>query len=241
MKKTTIILTVLIGVLFAIISALPLRWIGPHVLPPNMAKDARFSGTIWQGQANLPFGKSRAPVSFKAAPLKLITGQSFLDFTVQNTGFHLQGLAGLKQAQDVRINANISQLPLLDPRIRGLKGQIIANISEAKLGSKLDGACKTISGEARTDFLQANELTWFWRGPVLLGPISCDEGTIIVEMAGKNLGQNFAVVLRLMPDGIYTAQMDVTSSEPRAAVVLGFYGFEARGGKFVLSETGRWR
>ena len=241
MKKRTLIVPVLLGGICAAVAALPLGWVAPHVLPENMRQDAQFSGTIWQGQANVPFGKSRAPVSFKAAPLKLITGKSFLDFTVKNSGFYLTGLAGLSQAQDVKINANIAQLPLLDPRIRGLQGKIVAEISEAKLGSGFTGACKTITGQVRTDFLKANEATWFWQGPELSGPIRCEDGTIVAQMAGQEGRQSFTAMLRLMPDGVYTAQMDVTTAEPRAAVVLGFYGFESKGGKFVLSETGRWR
>ncbi len=226
----------MIGGLVAIISALPLAWIGPRIVPSHIAQDSQFSGTIWQGHANIPFGKSRAPVTFKTMPLKLITGQNFLDFTVQNSGFNLKGLGGFGRAQNIEIDASIPQLPLRDPRIRGLKGRINAQISSAKFGAR----CKAISGQATTDFLQANEATWFWRGPALSGPIRCEDGHIIVDMTGQDASQSFAAELRLQSDGVYTAQMQVDTSDARAAIVLGFYGFEARGTQFVLSETGRW-
>jgi len=241
MTKIALFLTILIGVIAAIISALPLGWIAPHVVPAQMSKDAQFSGTIWQGQANVAFGKSRAPIAFKVAPLKLLTGQDFVDFTVKNSGFDLQGLAGFSSAQDLDIRVNVARLPLRDPRIRGLQGQIIAQISEAKFGSKFNGKCKRITGQVQTNFLQANEAAWFWRGPNLSGPIRCEDGTIIAEMAGAEAGQNFTAILKLQADGVYTAQMDVETRDSRAAVVLGFYGFQQNGQKFGLSETGRWR
>jgi len=236
MRKTTLIISVLIGGIVAIVAALPLAWIGPHIVPPQMAQGAQYSGTIWRGQANLSFAKSRASVTFKTLPLKLFTGGGFLDFTVLNKSFNLRGVAGFNQAQDIQINADISQLPLRNPRIRGLHGQITSQIRSAEFGKQ----CKAISGQARTDFLQANEATWFWRGPELTGPIRCDDGNIVIEMAGQEDGQGFTVDLRFKADGLYTANIVVDSSDPRAAVVLSFYGFEARGARFELSETGRW-
>ncbi|MEP1230683.1 MAG: type II secretion system protein N [Litorimonas sp.] len=240
MKKTALILSVIIGSGVAIISALPLAWIGPHVVPAHMAQNARFHGTIWQGQADMAFGKSRAPLTFKTSPAKLLTGREFLDFSVQNSGFNLQGLAGFKTAKDVQIDVAIAQLPLLDPRIRGLHGDIKAQVTQAKFGSK----CKTIEGQAETDFMQANEATWFWQGPKLAGPLLCDEGDIVIDMRGQSVWdgnkQDISAQLRFKADGVYTVNMRVETKDKRAAVVLGFYGFEPDGIQFVLSETGRW-
>ncbi len=240
MKRVSLILSLIIGGMIAVITALPLAWIGPHIVPDHMVKTARFHGTIWQGQADMPFGKSRAPITFKTSPIKLFTGQDFLNVNVRNSGVNLRGWAGFRTVKDIDIDVTIARLPLLDPRIRGLQGKIEARISKAKFGAQ----CQTISGQVKTNFFQANEATWFWQGPEMSGPITCKDGDIIIDMNGDNQweGQRqvFSAQLRLKPSGLYEANMEIDTKDVRAAVVLGFYGFEARQDKFVLSEMGRW-
>jgi len=236
LKRTLFIVSVICSVSFALLSALPLKWIAPSFVPAHMRQDSSFSGTVWQGQADVALGRTRAPISFKASPGKLVTGQSFVDFDLKNSGLNAKGLAGFGTAKNIEVNADIAQLPLSNAQIRGLRGQLKAQISTAKFKK----ACKTITGQAWTDFLQSNEKTWYWRGPELAGPIGCDQGTITLDLSGAEVGQSFQAEFRFKADGIYTAKVYVDSQDPRAAVVLGFYGFEMRGAQFVLSETGRW-
>lgn len=230
------------GMMVALMSALPLAWVAPLFVKTPEAQTAQFSGTIWRGIANIPFGKSRAPISFKTNPLELAAGQPFLDVSIRNAGIDVEAIVGLKTAKDIQIRSNIAQLPLLDPRIRGLSGMIKADVSDARfVKSEYGRVCRDIKGQMSTNFLQANEGTWFWRGPALTGPISCDDGDIIAKLTGQDKNAAVTAQFRLQPDGVYTSNIDITAPDARAVIVLEFYGFTQNGNQLTLSEMGRWK
>ena len=240
LKRSFLIASVLLGALLALITIFPLKWIAPifapRILPPNLRQDAQYSGSIWNGQIQLNFNQALVPVRFSLSPSKLIKGEAFIDFNMHNPAVQISGRASFNSLETVKIFANMQYLNFNDPRIRGLKGQIAAQI----LSAKFDSSCQELSGQIETNFLQSNPSHWYWSGPALKGPLSCTDSNVIVQMSGGDREQDFTVILRFKPDGNYDMEVKAQSAKPRADVVLQFYGFQSNGTDLILTEQGRW-
>ena len=235
MRKRYFVLAVLFGALFAFISKLPLGWVAPHFMPQQAGKNLRYSGTIWNGQITGIDYLGRA--QFKLALKALLTGGLPLSFNTASPAITMSGQGSAKKLSDLRFAGQLAQLPTRDGRLKDLAGQVNFTVSEMEFGE----TCQSASGRAMTDFLGRNRALWQWAGPVLSGPISCEGGDLIVNLAGSEADQTIRADLRLSPNGSYSAAISVQTRQPEAGVVLPLYGFEAVNGEFRLTERGQWR
>ena len=235
MRKRYFVLAVLFGALFALISKLPLGWVAPPLMPQQAGKSLRYSGTIWNGQITGIDYLGRA--QFKLSPKALFSGGLQLSFTTASPAITMSGQASANKLSNLRFAGQLAQLPTRDGRLKDLAGQVNFTVSEMEFGE----SCQSASGRAATDFLGRNRARWQWAGPNLSGPISCDEGDLIVNLAGSEADQTIRADLRLSPNGSYSADISVQTRQPEAGVVLPLYGFDAVNGEFRLTERGQWR
>ncbi len=232
------------GVILALLAFMPLSWVGALFIPSSLTNTAtQYQGTVWNGQiTNLNDVRS---VQYSFSPLKLLTGDYPVKAKFGATG--LQGKASLSgsKAKDVNLQVNVANLPLPDPRLRGLAGQITAQIDSLEWSK--DGRCKTINGTAQTDILTRNESLFAWSGPILSGPIRCDKaGNFVFSLQGQDNTQTIISIASISAVGDYQSDISVVTRDAEAAMVLPLFGFEVReqnpnGAEFRLVEQGKWR
>ena len=235
MRKRYLVLAVLIGALYALISKLPLGWIAPPFMPKEAGENLHYSGTIWQGQVTGLDYIGRA--QFKLSPKAFISGGLPLNFKTVSSAIDMSGQASLTKLKDFRFAGRLSQLPIRDGRLNNLTGNFNALVQNMKFGQD----CQSANGRVNTDFLKRNQAIWQWTGPVLAGPLSCEGGDLIVNLSGSEANQTIRADLRLSPKGSYIAEISVQTRQAEAGVLLPIYGFEAVNGEFRLTERGQWR
>ena len=218
----------------ALIVCMPLRWAASWVLPDNvitLAPDLQITGTVWRGTV------SGVPL-LGTANVKTSPFARRVEFEAGEGRNFISGLLTPSEVSDLDFRMDFSTIPFTDGRLRGLRGDFTAQISEMKIA---DNACVSAAGSAKTDVLQRNGGTVQWTGPELSGPIQCEEGSLIVNMSGQDAQQKILAIIKLNPNGTYRAEVDVRTARPEADAVLPLFGFSRSGQSFVLTEQGKWR
>lgn len=235
MKKRAIVLTVLCGAFLALLTKMPLAWVGPHILPKTAGQNPVYSGTVWNGAVNGLDVIGTA--DFTITPLAMFKGQLPISFRTNSESMQSLGKASYNRLKDYRFTGQLSQLPIRDGRLKNLIGDVNFTIRDMAFWKE----CKSASGQATTDFLARNVTHWRWKGPVLSGPISCEDGDLIVKLSGVESGQTIRADLQLSFNGSYRADISVRTGQPEAGIVLPLYGFDKIGEEFLLTEQGQWR
>jgi len=235
MRKRYIVLAI-IGAAAAVVSQLPLRWVAPYFMPSNVGQDISYSGTVWNGQVHdLDYVGT---VNFQMKPKAFVTGGLPFMFSTQSSIMSMSGQVSQNRVKDIRFSGTLAKLPTRDGRLKELAGQVDVILQDLELNKT---GCSAASGQASTDFLAMNQSRWQWKGPKLSGPISCENGDLIVKLSGQENRQIIRTDLRLDIDGSYAANITVQTDQPEAGVVLPLYGFEAVNGDYKLTEQGQWR
>ena len=133
---------------------------------------------------------------------------------------------------------DIATIPFTDGRLQGLRGDFSARLSELQVSEQ---SCQSASGTVRTDVLQRNGGQIQWTGPELTGPIRCESGALIADLSGRDAEQTITALVKIMPDGLYRADISVRTLRVEADAVLPLFGFSRSGQNFVLTEQGKWR
>lgn len=214
----------------AALVALPLAWVAP-LFVPETAPALTYSGTVWQGNVtDIPVfetGTFKLHPRALSATLKAGNGQSYLAAKLSR-----------ETAHDLRLFVELSQLPITDGRLQGLRGVVAANITE--ITYNLDG-CTEASGTLRTDVLQRNGGLTNWTGPELSGPVICEDGALTAILTGEDAEQSVEARLRFSPDGTYRAEITTRTVRQEAGAILPLFGFSRDGQDFKLTEQGNWR
>ena len=218
-------LIVLVG-LGSLIRYFPLAWAGT-ALPDGVGT---YSGTIWNGQVdNVPLlGVVSVNVSLKGAQLQTPSGEITFSGDV-NPG----------RVKNLVLSMPIARLPMSDTRLTGLAGRMSLRIDEAVIEN---GACVSATGQASSDVLVANLTRFQWAGPTLSGPVDCLDGRLRVQLDGQDSSQVVSATIITGFDGVYSAQISVTTIDPAVGNVLTLFGFSpSDAGRYSLSEQRRWR
>ena len=228
------VLPALLSGLAAIVAYFPLGW-GAGIFVPEdvktIAPDLSYSGTIWTGTVSgLPIlGTANLDISPFSRRVHLVSGEG------RN---YASAELGPNSAKDVNLRIDLSDLPLSDDRLKGLRGELSAKISEIILN---DQTCQTATGSLQTDVLQRNGGLIEWTGPELSGPIRCEDGALIADLSGRDAQQTISALIRMLPDGSYRAEITVRTVRAEADAILPLFGFTRSGQNFILTEQGRWR
>jgi len=235
MKKRIIGLVCLCAAAVGAVGQLPLAWIGQHIIPDVMGSDIRYSGTIWEGHISGVDGIG--DLHFRLSPKVALSGGLPIKFQTSSSAMILSGKASHKRIKDLRFSGPLTAIPTRDGRLQNLAGNFDVQLSDLHFNK----ACVSAKGRVNTDLLNRNHNRWQWRGPILSGPIICEDGDFIVKLLGSENAQIIQADLRLAVDGQYRADFSVRTAQPEAAIVLPLYGFEKKDGEFHLTEQGKWR
>lgn len=226
----------MICALAALVTQFPLSWAAKIFAPDDILIE-RYSGTVTQGTMF-------APTLFGTAVFDANIMTRSADFKFAGPGFGGSGTVSRRALTEFRADGFIAALAQYDGRLANLSGRYRTEITRLDFGE--NGAlCHEASGSLFTDVLQANAAYWQWRGPVLRGPVTCEDGAIKVSLSGQS-DDRFAATVRgdivVQADMTYRLDITVQTPEPRAGAILPLYGFDAAGGgTYRLSESGRLR
>ena len=209
---------------------------------------SRASGSVWNGQVrSLRYGvQPLGNLSFEAKPMSLLTGQ--LAGSLRLSGRALNGrgtvktsLGGSLEIEQLNLNGTTGQLISLIPEIRDLNGEFNLVLRNARFRK---GECDEASGQVWTDILTRIEQGWGWAGPELEGPLSCENGNLLMRLNGETAGGE-AVNVRLLAglDASGEFEARITNALPETSRALTVLGFLAEGDndlvyRHVLSAEG---
>jgi len=230
----------------------PLRW-GLGILPSSATKQivpTSVSGTFFKGQAGVMLPKTSWPLylTYRNNVLDGLLGRPFSKLVFYGNGVDGQGHIGLSSGKDIKAELKLSQLPISDPRLAGVAGDVFLTLDALKIDkANKDGnnilACEQAQGRVRTNILAANQSRWQWRGPILSGPVTCDGDALHVALRGSDEDMNVSVDLRLHAEGRYEVNMDMRPLQELPAefdFVLSALGFETQAnGTARLYEQGQ--
>lgn len=225
---------VVLAALVASISSLPLRWVGDFVSPHIGKTPIKFGGNLWHGFASLP--DDNGYIDIQTRPFSVFKGQRPIRFETRGAPFMATGRAGWGQLSDVNISAPLQALVKRDARLYGLSGNTVMAISALDFR----GDCSA-SGSVTVDNIFMNYPGWKWQGPKMAGPITCDDGEMIFDLSGKQLGDDIRLLLGIDRNGGYDLRLSFSTRDPGADLALPLLGFENRGGIWTLVEKGSWQ
>ncbi|MAT36270.1 MAG: hypothetical protein CMK06_14200 [Ponticaulis sp.] len=200
-------------------------------------------GTVWRGEVRgIRYGAQAvgdARISTRA--LALLTGSLTSEFELSGNAVTGRGVMSLTPGgrlslKDVRMAGTTRELISIQSEIRELNGEFRLDIVDAVIR---DRECMKAEGRIWTNLLTRMESRWQWRGPELEGPISCQEGDVVLSLAGQNAaGEEVEGRLEVGLDATGRFQANVSNSQPETAQALILLGFLSEGrDRFVYQHA----
>ena len=226
---------VILAVLLTGLTYLPLAWVGKTVFPRSFEPQPQFLGTLWKGQiANI---EGINPVNISIRPSNIFRGQPPATFDSRSPYLRFSGSAQLDGSVSAVANGNVRGLGVIDIRFQTLAGTYDLSLQDVIVKEN----CKSAAGTFRTNMLSENQAVWTWRGPILSGPITCEDGQFIANLSGSDDRQDITGEFKLDLSGQYRASVTVKTTDLRAEFVLPLYGFEKTSEGYSLLESGTWK
>lgn len=238
-------------ILFVVLLLLVGTVAGLALLPMSVAADyaakhvpgfkfAAAAGSVWDGKLS---GVSYNGESLGDVGLKFEVGQIFTghaggrlslarkDFTGESTiSFALLG--DEVKFTDVKLLGQASAVPVLPPAIRAAGGKFTLTVKQIVLDKNV---CRSATGELWTDALAMTNFGHGWKGPELKGPVSCQDGKVTVQAAGKaETGEDVTAGMEVGADLSFDLQSRVLNATPPAVETLTGLGFQQENGAYVL-------
>lgn len=232
MRKRYYVLLGLLVITGGIVSQLPLSWIGPKT--EIAGKVPNYSGTIWRGFVT---GTDAGTVEVTTSFGRLVTGKNPVHLSGGPPGLSIYAEAGMAGVRAVKAEGSMKALALQDPRLGLVNGDFRIDVPDMELME----ICEYANGTVWTDFLARNSARLRWKGPELEGPVSCEEGRIVLDMTGKDNAADITAKIIIGLDGSYTTNITADVADPMAGLALKFFGFHKAGNGYQLTEQGRWQ
>lgn len=217
------------GALAGLLVQLPLSWFGQSALE-RLDAGAQALGTVWRGQ--LAYLDGLPTIATRLAGLGVA-------FEGADPTLELSGAARPGALDDLNLRFPVARLARFEPRLTGLDGHVVLALDRLGFG---EAGCTAAEGDASTDLLAANSAIWSWQGPQMSGPVTCEEGALIVEMDGREGTDDAVARIALRPGGLIQAELTIRTSQPGAAVAMPLIGFDPAGqDTYRLVSEGQWR
>ena len=224
-----IVVAAVVGLLVGLLTRVPLAWVLGDSLS-GLDANARAVGTVWRGAV---VGIDGLP------PIQTRLRGTEVELTADGPTLTLRARAGRSSLRDVALSSPIAALARFDPRLAGLDGEAAITLQRVEFAQ---GRCTAATGTAATDVLASNAARWSWQGPALSGPVTCEEGELVLSLEGEDASQAATARLRIDPAGPYRTEVGLSTNEPGAGLVLPLFGFEPAGtDRWRLSESGSWQ
>jgi hypothetical protein len=200
------------------------------------------SGSVWSGKlTDVSFGEQKiGNLAVKTDALKLFTGKAGGHLDLSREGFTGQtGIAwpiGGKTVElsDLKLAGKIAMVPGMPQAVAAGGGMFSLDLKDLKLTGD---ACEFASGEVWTDALaKVNHKGWV--GPELRGPVTCTDGKIHIEAAGKAVsGENVIARMSISPKLDMEMTASVLNAQGSAVAALTNLGFKPEGNALVMRQA----
>lgn len=232
MRKRWILAIGMAAIAGGVISQLPLSWIGPKT--EIAGKIPSYSGTVWRGFVT---GTDAGTLELTTSLGRLLKGGNPVHISGGPPGLSLNAEAGLSGIRAVKAEGTMKALALQDPRLALVNGSFKVDVPDMKLME----SCEFANGTVWTDFLARNSGRLRWKGPELEGPVSCENGQIVLNMTGKDRAANIVANIVIGLEGNYRTEITAEVADPAAGLALQFFGFTKSGRGYKLLEQGKWQ
>ncbi len=203
---------------------------------------AAVTGTVWRGaiEGLSIGGQTVGRVNLVVDPMALLTGAIRMDVdaagAVQARGRATAGLGGGWSLQDATLVANLADMTRLDPEIAARGGELFVVIDEMRFDGS--GRCLAARGEARSNALERAAQELDWRGPVLEGPIACEDDHLLAVLEGADDRAEVRVRALWRPGASGSVEARVETTDDRLQLALLALGFqEDAPGAFLYART----
>jgi hypothetical protein len=188
-------------------------------------------GTVWSGAVrgvrlyDYEIGDVRAAL----APASLLAAAPRVALMLEGPEARAEAHVTLRPGGAIRIEGGsavlaLSELVAIDPRLRARGGTLDARGVAVTLR---DGRCASASGRLATDALTYG-FGGAWRGPALAGAIACEDGVLVMTLAGADEGERVQARANLGA-GAYRVVALLDSSDPEVARLAPVIGFAETG------------
>jgi general secretion pathway protein N len=211
-------------VVFAPLGA-ALEWAGAE--QTGLSADA-VEGTVWSGSLRgarlrgFPLGDVEARLS----PIAMLGGRARLSLMSEAGSAVLVRGRRTVGVQDASLALGLDRLGLDLP----WPGAVTVSNAEAVFE---DGVCVAASGQVSTDLVQRG-----WGGPILAGPIACEDGRAVAHLSGAGAGVTVQADILVAADGAYVLQSRVEASDPAVESAVALAGFERTEEGLVRTDSG---
>lgn len=246
MKVVALLLVFLVSAGATLVAGLPLAPIlGLAGLEGRGLGYERAAGTVWRGEiAGLRAGPERlGDLRLALEPEELLRGRIAMRLeasgALNGRGVAELALGRSPAIRDALVSVGMADLGALHPELKDRGGAFVAEIVRAETDAS--GACRFAEGRARTDVLThggsgaTDGALAAWRGPALEGPILCENGDLVIRLAGADASARVAVEARIDLASGSTFLATVETQDPNVRLALGALGFSERDGAFAYA------
>ncbi len=206
----------------------------------------KIEGTLWNGSverlslAGVPLGE----VSFQLSPMSVL-GLS-PQFRLSAQGGAVLGRGDVSLGVDGRVSLSDlnARINLNTAARSGVLGQPAQGFAEVAIESFIltrKRGCERANGTVWTDVLDAPARRYDLPALPLSGSLRCQEGAIIVELAGENNRAGADVTVRVLPNLTYEVTAIARPAEADIASALKIFGFEDDNGTLTYGAAGEFR
>ena len=199
------------------------------------------SGTVWNGVIEDASANSVAlgTVEVGARPWPTLIGRPAARLGIagpQGTGTTRATVANGVTLTDIDAVVPAAPYSFAGPFGSALTGDVTVR-GDATLA--MDGACRAAALTIETDVLVRAAAQLGQTGPILTGPATCEDGTLVARLTGASPDADAGLLVRLRP-GTYVTELTLAPTDPRAGALLRRYGFREGPGGYTLTTRGTY-
>lgn len=202
---------------------------------------AKADGTLLKGRISGLYVGSQplGDVSLSLRPASLLSLRPAYDIQWGGAGGRGTGVITLSRSaltgSDIRMQQEIGALEGLAPPVRAMGGSLRLNDGTFRLTQT---GCESASGTLSTNTLTTLAAQYGRQFGEVAGPISCDGGAFIVEMAGESaVGDRVEIDARAAIAGQSDFAVEAETQDTQIIIALQQVGFVRENGRFVYRQS----
>jgi general secretion pathway protein N len=206
---------------------------------------SKAEGTLWSGRlVGARYGDvALGDVEFALRGVSLLAGRLSVDLTSAGGALLARGRATLGLGGAASLTDATIEFDLAEARRYSFLGAPLTGKARARVASFAFDArgCKVLDATAWTDVLTAPARRLSSDALELMGPASCEAGTVVIRLFGEGVDGRVDLALAVAPDLTYQVSANAYPARREIADALKALGFSDAGGKLAFAASGALR
>lgn len=212
----------------------------------NRISYSDIQGRVWKGEikdasvAGAPLGD----VAFQISPLSLLRFSPVVSLSATDGAIEGAGRISARPGQALTLRDVSADIQLAAVAPRGVFGEPafgLAKVQIERVSLTRNEGCIAADGTLWTDVLDAPAKRFDLPALPMSGGFTCDEGDLVINLAGDNNRAGAEIVVRIDRTFAYEISATARPAEESVASALRIFGFEDEGGVLVYGSTGVFR